>query len=70
MILLIICAGVLGVLSVLTTSEVSSGPVVIGIALLFAVFARINQAQAHHRDFHNWRVADKRKAQQSPDQPA
>lgn len=59
-ILLILCACVVGFFGVIMASQATSGPTIVGAGLLFAVLARINQAQHHHRDLHAWRQADKR----------
>lgn len=54
-VLCVIAAVVLAGVAILQTSQVTSGPVAIGAALLFGVFARISQAGAQHREQWQWR---------------
>jgi hypothetical protein len=54
-VLLVFASVCLLLLSVLFTSQVTSGPVMVGAAILLAVLARISQAGAHHREQWAWR---------------
>ena len=69
MVFLLLCASGAGLLGFALQSQATSGPVVVGLAVLLAVFARINQAASQHRDLYNWRMEDKRKSQQQTSEP-
>lgn len=53
-ILLVIAASGFGCLGFMFQSQVTSGTVEIGLAVLLAVFARINQAGHQHREQWQW----------------
>lgn len=59
-VLSVVAAVLLLLVALLQTSQVTTGPVLVGAALLFAVFARISQASAHHREQWQWRGRGRR----------
>lgn len=54
-VLLVLLSVFLLLAAVSSMSQATVGPVLIGVALLFAVFARISQAGAQHREQWTWR---------------